>query len=37
MNVVMVSGRGAPYVPQGTCFLMKPYLPDELLEAVLNC
>ena len=36
LNVVMVSGRGAPYVPRDTRFLMKPYLPDELLAAVLN-
>ena len=36
MNVVMVSGRGVPYVPHNTRFLMKPYRPDELLAAVLN-
>jgi len=36
LNVVMVSGRGPPYIPQDTRFLMKPYLPDELLDAVLN-
>jgi DNA-binding NtrC family response regulator len=36
LNVVMVSGHGPPYVPQDTRFLMKPYLPDELLDAVLN-
>ena len=36
LNVVMVSGRVAPYVPHNTRFLMKPYLPDELLAAVLN-
>ena len=36
LNVVMVSGRGTPYVPHNTRFLMKPYLPDELLAAVLN-
>jgi len=35
LNVVMVSGRGAPHIPD-TRFLMKPYLPDELLYAVLN-
>lgn len=27
LNVVMVSGQGAPFVPQDTHFLMKPYLP----------
>jgi DNA-binding NtrC family response regulator len=27
LNVVMVSGHGAPYVPQDTRFLMKPYEP----------
>jgi hypothetical protein len=31
-----VSGHGPPYVPHDTRFLMKPYLPDELLDAVLN-
>ena len=36
LNVVMVSGRGPPYIPQDTRFLMKPYLPDALLDAVLN-
>ena len=36
LNVVMVSGRGPPYIPQDTRFLMKPYLPDGLLDAVLN-
>jgi DNA-binding NtrC family response regulator len=36
LNVVVVSGRGAPYVPHNTRFLMKPYLADELLAAVLN-
>ncbi|WP_312014806.1 MULTISPECIES: response regulator [unclassified Bradyrhizobium] len=36
LNVVMVSGRGPPYIPQDTRFLMKPFLPDELLDAVLN-
>ena len=36
LNVVMVSGRGAPYVPHNTRFLMKPYLPDQLLDAVLK-
>jgi DNA-binding NtrC family response regulator len=36
LNVVMVSGKGPPFIPQDTRFLMKPYLPDELLAAVLN-
>jgi DNA-binding NtrC family response regulator len=36
LNVVMVSGRGAPYVPHNTRFLMKPYMPDDLLDAVLK-
>ena len=36
LNVVMVSGRSPPYVPQDTNFLMKPYAPQQLLEAVLK-
>ena len=36
LNVVTVSGNGPPFIPQDTRFLMKPYLPDELLAAVLN-
>jgi DNA-binding NtrC family response regulator len=36
LNVVMVSGRGPPYIPQETRFLMKPYSPDELVDAVLK-
>jgi DNA-binding NtrC family response regulator len=36
MNVVMISGRSVPYVPHGARFLMKPYLPKEMLEAVLH-
>src|SRR5882757_5189715 len=36
MNVVMISGRSVPYVPPGARFLMKPYLPKEMLEAVLH-
>jgi CheY-like chemotaxis protein len=35
LNVVMVSGHGPSYVPQETRFLLKPYQPNELLEAVL--
>jgi DNA-binding NtrC family response regulator len=36
LNVVMVSGRGAPYIPHEARFLMKPYAPNDLLDAVLN-
>ena len=36
LNVVMVSGRRPPYVPQNTLFLMKPYQPQQLLDAVLR-
>lgn len=36
LNVVMVSGREPPYVPQDTRFLIKPYRPRELLDAVLG-
>ena len=36
LNVVMVSGHGQPYVPQDTNFLMKPYEPQQLLDAVLR-
>ena len=36
LNVVMVSGKGPPLHSAGHRFLMKPYLPDELLAAVLN-
>ena len=36
LNVVMVSGHGPPYVPHGTHFLMKPYPPQQLLDAVLK-
>lgn len=32
---VMVSGRPPPYIPQDASFLLKPYRPKELLEAVL--
>jgi hypothetical protein len=35
INVVMVSGRSPPYIPQHASFLLKPYRPKELLEAVL--
>ena len=34
LNVVMVSGRDPPYVPHDTHFLMKPYEPQQLLDAV---
>jgi FixJ family two-component response regulator len=36
LNVVMVSGHGPPYVPHDTYFFMKPYEPQELLDAVLR-
>ena len=36
LNVVIVSGRGWPDVPHDTGFLMKPYMPDQLLAAVLK-
>jgi DNA-binding NtrC family response regulator len=36
LNVVMISGHGPPYIPQDTRFLMKPYQPQQLLEAVLK-
>ena len=36
LNVVMVSGRDPPYVPHDTHFLMKPYEPQQLLDAVLR-
>jgi CheY-like chemotaxis protein len=35
INVIMVSGRSPPYIPQDASFLLKPYRPRELLEAVL--
>jgi DNA-binding NtrC family response regulator len=36
LNVVMVSGHGPPFVPHDTHFLMKPYEPQQLLDAVLR-
>jgi DNA-binding NtrC family response regulator len=36
LNVIMISGHGPPCVPHGTHFLMKPYLPQQLLDAVLK-
>ena len=36
LNVVMISGHGAPFVPHDTHFLMKPYEPQQLLDAVLR-
>jgi FixJ family two-component response regulator len=35
INVVMISGRSPPYIPQDASFLLKPYRARELLEAVL--
>jgi YesN/AraC family two-component response regulator len=36
LNVVMLSGHGPSYVPHGTHLLMKPYPPQQLLDAVLS-
>ncbi|HVQ71018.1 MAG TPA: response regulator [Bradyrhizobium sp.] len=36
LNVVIVSGRDPPYLPQDARFLMKPYRARELLDAVLR-
>ena len=36
LNVVMVSGHGPPTVPHDTHFLMKPFEPQQLLDAVLR-
>jgi CheY-like chemotaxis protein len=36
LNVVIVSGKGPPYVPQDTHFFLKPYQPSALLKAVLQ-
>jgi CheY-like chemotaxis protein len=36
LNVVMVSGKDAPYIPQDIHFFLKPFQPTELLEAVLH-
>ena len=36
LNVVLVSGHSPSYVSHDTRFLTKPYLPEELPDAVLN-
>ena len=36
INVVMTSGKGPPYIPADTLFLLKPFPPAELLRAVFN-
>jgi CheY-like chemotaxis protein len=36
LNVVLVSGKGPPYIPQDIRFFLKPYRPRELLAAILN-
>jgi FixJ family two-component response regulator len=36
LNVVVVSGKGPPYIPKHTHFFLKPYQPNDLLDAVLN-
>ena len=35
LNVVMISGNNPPYIPQDTRFFLKPYRPNDLLEAAL--
>jgi hypothetical protein len=35
INVVIISGRPPPYIPQEASFVLKPYRARELLEAVL--
>jgi DNA-binding NtrC family response regulator len=35
LNVVMISGNHPPYIPQDTRFFLKPYRPQDLLEAAL--
>jgi DNA-binding NtrC family response regulator len=36
LNVVIVSGKEAPNLPSDILFFQKPYLPGDLLHAVLN-
>ena len=36
LNIVMVSGHGPPYIRHDTRFLRKPYVSDELLDAILK-
>jgi DNA-binding NtrC family response regulator len=36
INVVIVSGRSPPHIPQGAWFLLKPYRRRELLDAALQ-
>ena len=36
LNVVIISGRDPPYLPQDARFLRKPYRARELLDAVLR-
>jgi CheY-like chemotaxis protein len=36
INVVVVSGQDPAYIPDNTTFLLKPYKPTELLDAVLH-
>jgi FixJ family two-component response regulator len=36
LNVVIVSGKEAPDLPGDILFLQKPYLPRDLLHAILN-
>jgi CheY-like chemotaxis protein len=36
LTVIVLSGRSAPELPDGTIFLAKPYQPEQLLEAILT-
>jgi DNA-binding NtrC family response regulator len=36
LKVIIVSGNGPAYLPENACFLRKPYLPSELIDAVLH-
>ena len=36
LTVVVLSGKSAPELPPDTHFLAKPYVPKELLAAILN-
>jgi DNA-binding NtrC family response regulator len=36
INVVIISGRGPPYIPENTSFFLKPYRPSDLVDAVLH-
>ena len=36
LTVVVISGNGPSYIPDGTHFFLKPYRPKDLLDAVLH-